>query len=81
MGKTLHLVSDLLYDEDVNMQYKNGHTLLHYSCATDYKNGVEILLSVFADKEITDDTRRTAFKVAESFDHYEMIKLFSKSSI
>lgn len=51
--KTVHRVSDFLYDQDVYIQYNESCTLLHISCALCFKEGVDVLLSVFADNAMT----------------------------
>lgn len=81
-SKTLARVSDLLYDQDVNTQYKDGYTLLHFSCALCFKEGVEILLSVCADKEITADDRKTAVDAAKYYNNNnDIVKLSSASFV
>jgi hypothetical protein len=78
---SLYLDTNPLYAQDVNIQYKDGHTLLHLSSMVSYKEGVEMLLSVFADKEITNDDQQTPADSAKSFKYYDIVKLFSTSSV
>jgi ankyrin repeat protein len=51
-------VVDVVYESDVNMQDRDGWTAMHYACMNGHLDTVKVLLSVFADTNITDDDGR-----------------------
>jgi ankyrin repeat protein len=58
-------VVDVVYESDVNMQDKDGWTAMHYACVNGQLDVVKVLLSVFADINITDDNGFTPVAVCE----------------
>jgi hypothetical protein len=58
-------VVDVVYECDVNMQDRDGRTAMHYACMNGHLDTVKVLLSVFADTNITDDYGKTPVAVCE----------------
>jgi ankyrin repeat protein len=52
-------VVDVVYESDVNMQDRDGCTAMHWACVSGHLDTVKVLLSVFADTDITDDGGKT----------------------
>jgi ankyrin repeat protein len=48
----------VVYESDVNMQDRDGRTAMHNACVNGHLDIVKVLLSVFADTNITDDNGR-----------------------
>jgi ankyrin repeat protein len=58
-------VGDVVYESDVNIQVLRGRTAMHCACINEHLDTVKVLLSVFADINITDDTRDTPVDACE----------------
>jgi ankyrin repeat protein len=58
-------VVDVVYESDVNIQDSTGLTAMHYVSEVGNLDTVKVLLSVFADINITDDKGRTPIAVCE----------------
>jgi hypothetical protein len=56
-------VCNAVYGGDVNMQARDGCTAMHIACMNGHLDIVKVLLSVFADIDITDDDGRTPVAV------------------
>lgn len=52
-------VVDEVYRSDVNMQERDGKTAMLYACKNGHFDILRVLLSVFADTDITNDDGRT----------------------
>jgi ankyrin repeat protein len=51
-------VVDVVYESDVNVQDGAGRTAMHQACVNRHLDIVKVLLSVFADTNITNDFGR-----------------------
>jgi ankyrin repeat protein len=60
-------VVDVVYESDVNMQDINGKTAMHCACTSGNLDTVKVLLSVFADTNITNDNGRTPVALCELY--------------
>jgi ankyrin repeat protein len=58
-------VVDVVYDSNVNMQDIIGRTAMHWTCVNEHLDIMKILLSVFADVNITDDDGLTPVEVCK----------------
>jgi ankyrin repeat protein len=58
-------VVDVMYESDVNMQDGDGATAMHIACMNGHLDTVKVLLSVFADINVTDDYGDTPVALCE----------------
>jgi ankyrin repeat protein len=65
-------VLDVVYESDVNKQDRNGCTAMHYACMNGHFDIAEVLLSVFANINITDDYGRTPVELCELYGNSEL---------
>jgi ankyrin repeat protein len=65
-------VVDMVYESDVNIQDFDGKTAMHYACMNGHCDIVKVLLSVFADTDITDDDGYTPADVCEVKDNPDL---------
>jgi hypothetical protein len=65
-------VVDVVYESDVNMQARDGKTAMHLACMNGHLDTVKVLLSVFADTNITNDFGRTPVVLCEYYDSPEL---------
>jgi ankyrin repeat protein len=68
-------VVDVVYESDVNMQDRAGRTAMHHACMNGHLDTVKVLLSVFADTNITDDDGRTPVAMCEYCGNPELAQL------
>jgi ankyrin repeat protein len=66
-------VVNVVYQSDVNMQDRGGNTAMHCACVNGHLDTVKVLLSVFADINITDDTGDTSVAVSEYYGSPELV--------
>jgi ankyrin repeat protein len=65
-------VVDVVYESDVNMQDKGGRTAMHNACVNGHLDIVKVLLSVFADTDITNDYGDTPVALCEYYGSPEL---------
>lgn len=71
----IYLASQLVYECDVNLQLTDGCTPLHYACIRGNKEVVQMLLSVFAKTDVTDDNKHTPGMIAAIHEKSELSSL------
>lgn len=76
----MYMTTQLVYECDVNLQLTDGCTPLHYACACGNKDVVQLLLSVFAKTDVTDDNRHTPAMTAAIYRNDELPLLVHLSS-
>jgi ankyrin repeat protein len=54
-----------VYESDVNMHDRDGSTAMHIACMNGRLDILSLLLSVFADTNITNDDGKTPVAVCE----------------
>jgi ankyrin repeat protein len=65
-------VADVVYKSDVNMQDGAGRTAIHHACMNEHLDLVKVLLSVFADTNITNDFGKTPVALCEYYGSPEL---------
>jgi ankyrin repeat protein len=73
-------VVDTVRQCDVNMQDRDGMTALHCACVSGRLDTVAVLLSVFADINITADDGRSPIAMCEYFGHPELANYVQQHS-
>jgi ankyrin repeat protein len=70
-GDTAAVVA-VMYESDVNLQDKDSCTAMHWACMDGHLDTVKVLLSVFADTNITDDYGDTPVATCKSWGSPEL---------
>jgi ankyrin repeat protein len=71
-------VTIAVYGVDINMTDHTGSTPLHWACQSDTLDIVQLLLSVFARVDITDDDKRAPLEVANEFGNKDLVPYMSQ---
>jgi hypothetical protein len=71
-------VNNALYDTDIDMIDHHGSTPLHRACQNGNVNMVQLLLSVFARDDITDNEKLTPIEIAKCFGNKELVSYMSQ---